>query len=192
MVRWPDWFEFPEVLGRPPWSLSQSEAQNLLRVLLDSMRTDRPVELLTQGNVLLNWDDLGLQTSQMSVRIGPPNGRQKLRSWDGKRGKRVHFLSNLLTKTNNGLAEDVAVQQAIGLLRSVWDSARQCDDNAPSPRDRLLISTNDGRRLNPDWWRLHIVSDDSTIFQCDICGRIQERRSGTKVNSSRSEATLAC
>jgi hypothetical protein len=32
---------------------------------------------------------------------------------------------------------------------------------------------DDARRLNPDWWRLRLILNDDTIFQCDTCGRLQ-------------------
>ena len=32
---------------------------------------------------------------------------------------------------------------------------------------------NDAARLNPDWWRVCIIAEKDTIFQCDTCGRLQ-------------------
>ena len=170
-VKWPDWFKVPEVLRDPPWSLSEQEALDMVSILLDTMRTDRAVELRTENSVSLNWDDFGLQASQMRFRIGAPKKQKGVRSWDGKTGKRARFLAKLLLR--NGLPEQEAFEQAVNVLRAIWDNVRQCDENAPSSQDRLLLSVDDARRLNPDWWRLHLFIDDDVIFQCNTCSRLQ-------------------
>lgn len=54
-VKWPDWFRVPESLTTAPWSLSEQEAREVIFVLLDSMRTDRAVELHGDNAVALNW-----------------------------------------------------------------------------------------------------------------------------------------
>lgn len=175
-VKWPDWFKVPEVLTNPPWSFTEQEARDLVSILLDSMRADRAVELRVETGVSMNWNDLDLQASQMRVRIGPPR-RPKgaknwpVQSWNGKAGKRARFLAKLLMR--DGLSEQEDVEQAVNVLGAIWDSVRECDENAPSSHDRLLISVDDARRLNPDWWRLRLITNDDTIFQCDTCGRLQ-------------------
>jgi len=175
-VKWPNWFKNPAILRDPPWSLTEPETLNLLFFLLDSMRTDRAVELRTENGVSLNWSDLDLQASQMRVRIGPPR-RPKgaknwpVQSWDGKAGKRARFLAKLLRTT--GLSDQEAVEQAVTALRAIWEIIQNCDENAPSSHDRLLISVEDARRLNPDWWRLHLISSNEVVYQCDTCGRLQ-------------------
>jgi len=75
--------------------------------------------------------------------------------------------------TKNGLSGEQAVEEAVKTLRAVWDTVRQCDENAPSSSDRLLIAVDDARRLNPEWWRLCSIADDDVIFQCNTCGRLQ-------------------
>ena len=137
------------------------------------MRADKAVELRTESGVSLNWDDLGLQASHMRVRIGQPKGHKAVRSWDGKAGKRALFLSKLLLKMQEGLSEQEAVQHAVAALRAVWETLRQSDENAPSSNDHLLSRVDDTRRLNPDWWRLCLITEGSRIFQCDTCGRLQ-------------------
>jgi hypothetical protein len=172
-IKWPGWFRVPEVFTNPPWCLTEREARDLVFLLLDLVRADRAVDLRTESGVSLNWDDLGLQALHMRVRVGQPKGHKAVRSWDGKAGKRAVFLSKLLLRMREGLSEQEAIQQAVAALRAVWETLRQSDENAPSSDDRLLIRVDDARRLNPDWWRLCLISDDDTIFQCDTCGRLQ-------------------
>ena len=172
-IKWPDWFKLPEVLTNPPWSLTQQEALDLLFLLLDMMRTDRAAELRTEKGISLDWRDLNLQGDQMRVRIGDPRGARGVRSWDGRRGKRARFLSKLLMRMRKDIPEQEALDQAVDLLRAVWDTIRQSDENAPTSHDRLLIPVDDGRRLNPDWWRVRIIPKEQTIFRCDTCGRLR-------------------
>jgi len=172
-IKWPDWFEVPQVLKSPPWSLTEQEASDLVFILLDTMRTDRAVELRTEGGISLNWSDLNLLASQMRFRIGPPRRRRGVRSWDGKQGKRARFLAKVLMRIREDLSEQEALDQVVNVLREIWETLRQSDEKAPSSQDHLLLSVDDARRLNPDWWRLHLMRDEDTLFQCDTCGRLQ-------------------
>jgi superfamily II DNA/RNA helicase len=179
LLRWfiklPEKFRIPEVFFSPPWSMNKQEALDLIFVLLDFMRADRAADLQTIGEVALNWSDLGIQATQMGVRIGLPH-RPKgskywpIRSWDGKNGRRAQFLKKILVR--KGLGDEVAVEKAQELLRRIWEALRQSDELIPS-QDRFLLSVNDARRLNPDWWRIFVISDDDFVYQCDTCGRIQ-------------------
>lgn len=172
-IKWPDWFRTPEVMMNPPWSLSEQEARDLVFLLLDTMRSDRAVELLAEQGVSLNWSDLNLQASQMRFRIGDPKGKKDIRSWDGKHGRRARLLTKLLMRTGKAPSEQDAANSSMEGLRAIWEFIRQSDENAPSSSDRLLRSVDDARRLNSDWWRLHLVRDEETLFECDICSRVQ-------------------
>ncbi|WP_174582553.1 DEAD/DEAH box helicase [Candidatus Methylacidithermus pantelleriae] len=174
-IKWPGLFEIPQVLKNPPWSLTEQEASDLVFILLDTMRTDGAVELRTEDGISLSWSDLNLQASQMRFGIGPPRGKKHVRSWDGNQGKRAQFLAKFLMGLGEGLSEQEALDQAVTVLREIWEALRQSDEKAPSSLDRhrLLLPVDDGRRLNPDWWRLHLIRDKDTLFQCDTCGRLQ-------------------
>lgn len=174
-VKYPEKFRVPDILLDPPWSLSKQDAQDLIFILLDFMRTDRAVELRTAGDVSLTWSDLGIQALQMRVRIGPPRRPKNkrywpVRSWDGKAGKRAQFLTKLLIKKR--VSKQDALEKALGTLRAIWEDFRQCDESIQS-QDRFLFSVDDARRLNPDWWRASPILDDDLFYQCDTCGRLQ-------------------
>jgi len=172
-IKWPDWFEVPQVLVDPPWSLTDQQARDLIFILLDTMRIDRAVELLSESGISLNWSDLNLQASQILFRIGPPKGRRGVRSWDGKQGKRAQFLAKLLMRLEDGLSRQGALEQATSTLRHIWVSFRQSGEKASFSRHRLLLSLDDARRLNTEWYRLHLIKGDNIIYQCDTCGRLQ-------------------
>lgn len=169
-IQWPDWIEVPKVLLQPPWSLNEQKAWDLMYILLDSMRKDRAVELRTDGRVSLNWSDLDLQASQMRFRIGAPKSQKDIRSWDSDKGRRARFLVKLF---RNYLPEQKAMEHTVETLRAIWETLGKCDESAPSSHNRLLVPVEDARRLNPAWWRLHLVKNEDMLFQCDTCSRLQ-------------------
>lgn len=171
-IKWPHWFRVPELLTSPPWFLTEAEARDLLFLLLETMRFDKAVDLRTENGVSLSWHSLDLQGTQTRFRIGDPKGQKCVRRWDGKSGKRAWFLAKILMSLQKGVSEPQAVQQAVEALRQIWDALGQCDETASS-NDRLLLVVDDGRRLNPDWWRVHFITCEDNIFQCDTCGRLQ-------------------
>jgi hypothetical protein len=178
VARWaikrPKWFRAPDVLTSGPWSLSPVEARDLLFILLDTMRTDRAVELRTEEGVSLSWGDLLLQAPQMRVSpVETGRLRNGERKWAGKTGRRVKFLAKLYQRIHPEASDQDANDAALNLLRTLWDALRQFDDNAPTTSDHLLVRVNDARRLNPDWWRLRYIGPGDMIFQCDTCGRVQ-------------------
>ena len=173
-IKWPRWFRAPDVLTAEPWLLSHEEAHDLIFILLDTMRTDRAVELRTDNDISLAWADLVLQASQM--RISPAETARLMngeRRWAGKTGRRAKFLAKLYQRIRPDATEEEAIGAALHLLRALWDAFRRCDDNAPTANDHLLVRVNDARRLNPDWWRLRYIGPGDIIFQCDTCGRLQ-------------------
>lgn len=172
MIKWPPWFGVPGVLKNPPWSLTEQDAESLMLVLLDSLRTDKAVELRVGEGVPLNWGDLGLQASQMRVSpVEKGKLRRGERRWAGREGKRARLLAKLLQR--KGSSEQAALDQAVCTLRTIWEALRACDENAPTSQDRLLLSVDDARRLNPDWWRARLIDTQSGVFQCSICARLQ-------------------
>ena len=170
-VVWPGWLEIPGVLKQSPWSFSDRQARDLMFLLFDSLRISQAVDLQTTKNVSLSWDDLDLLASQRQVRVGTPGGRYGMQSWDGKNARRARLLVKILR--NTGLSESDAMEQALFALRSVWENVNEFDENAPSSQDRLLVRTDDARRINPSWWRLQPNKIDDMVFRCGTCGRIQ-------------------
>lgn len=172
-VDWPDWFNVPDCLAGHPWSLSKTEIRDLMHILLDTMRMGAAVEIHVPNPVSLNWGELGLQRQQTRFRIGSPHNQHDVTSWDGKQGKRVRLLAKLLRRMQPQFNDQEAVSLAEKAARTVWEQLRQCDQCAPNSNDRLLLTVQDERRLNPDWWRLRFIADGDPIYQCDTCRRLQ-------------------
>lgn len=171
-ICWPEWFEIPSVLLNPPWSLNENDAKNLLFILLDTMRMDHAIALQSENNISINWIDLNLAQPQKQFRIGDPQKDNKIRSWDSKYSKRARFLAKVLRNINSEISEEEAINNSIYALRAIWESLKQYDEKAPKTHDRLLIPLKDGRQLNPAWWRLKLIKNTDTIYQCNTCGRI--------------------
>ncbi len=174
-IRWPEKLEVPDILFSTPWELNEQAARDLILILLDFMRTDRAIELRTASDVSLTWSDLGIQASQMRVRIGlprRPKGRRywPVRSWDGKTGKRAQYLVRVLMK--KGLSREEATERALETLSHIWEALRQSGESTPS-KHRFLLTVDDARRLNPDWWRVFPISEEDILYQCDVCVRLQ-------------------
>lgn len=174
LVRWsiqrPDWLTITPILFEPPWSLTGAEARDLEFLLLDTMRTTSwAVQVNTLGGISLNWSDLNITPFQKQFQLQKPKGSKDVQSWAGARTRRTQLLTRLLAGKSSGEAQELAVKT----LRHVWDNLTQCDENAPSEQERLLVPVRDSRRLNPDWYRLHLIDPQDTFFRCNICGRIQ-------------------
>lgn len=174
-IKWPEKFKVSDILFSSPWYLNELEARNLIFILLNFMRIDRAIELQTAGDVSLTWNDLAIQALQMCVRIGLPHRSKGVRywpvkSWDGKTGIKAQFLTKLLIK--KGLPKQDALEKALETLRTIWEAFRQGDESIQS-QDRFLLSVNDARRLNPDWWRALPISDEDILYQCNTCARLQ-------------------
>jgi len=174
LVQWsllmPPWLAVPDFLGAEPWSFTESEALQLLKILFDTLRTDFAVELRPERNIPLQWNDLLLPAKQMRVRIGDPAGQVGVRSWDGRTGRRASYLVKLLLQ--NGLTREEALSHSLRALRALWEELDRCERNAPSTNDRLLIPIQDGRRLNSQWCRIKALQHSDSIYQCNICSRL--------------------
>lgn len=170
-VQWPSWYQVPRVLLEAPWRLTEKEAWDLLFLLVNTMREERAVELVTDTPFSLTWDQLHLWP-QMRFRIGPPRRQRWVRAWDGARGKRVRLLKKLLL--DRGLAERDAETEAGETLRKIWEEFCQFDRMIPDRRHAFLLPVEgDGWRLNPGWWRFRSVRASDRLYRCDRCGRLQ-------------------
>jgi ATP-dependent helicase YprA (DUF1998 family) len=184
-IQWPDGFTTPEVLLRPPFSLSEREARDLMAFLFGLLRRERAVELQTENAVSISWEELGLQHRQVAVEIERPqrkpptksiNGWTGAKTPSGKRRKsmaRMKFLMRILMDSDPGLEEDAAAEDADKALREIWGAVRQWGEQR-STDERLLLRVGDAHRLNPDWWRAFPIGKDERLFQCDTCGRLQK------------------
>ena len=180
LVRWsislPKLPSILEMFKKPPWLLVEKQVRDVLLILLNSLRVDRAVALTLDGDVSLNWKDLDFpEEYPLSFRIGLPDSKKKIRSWDGERqhghqliNKRIASLLKILA--GRGITGVEAVKIAATTLKTVWQFLDQEDQS----NDKLLLhAEGDARRINPNWWRLHTVSEGDVVYQCDTCERIQ-------------------
>lgn len=177
LVQWkielPKSINFPNSLTQ--WGLNQEETKNLLCILLDLMRKSRAVEFETPQNKLLTWSDLDLQAYQLCYRNGQVNRPKSVKIWPVRSWKsigaygnvmktqQIVFLSKLLESCNIKLTNE----EISSTLGEIWESLTQ--------DERLLcrVKSYDARRLKPEWYALHLISDEDIIYQCSTCERIQ-------------------
>jgi len=170
----PESLEIPRTLMQLPWALEDDEARDLVALLLDSCRLDDAVELRSKSALPLKWSDLNLQSTQLTITSTETGQlRKDERKWAGPNGRRMRFLKALLKRISPQLSEVERGHVALSFLRELWDALLESDKRAVSPADRLFVPVNDGRRINPDWWRLHLIDSEDTLFKCILCGRLQ-------------------
>lgn len=158
-IEFPRWFRIPDVLCQPPWSLTETEARDAITLLLNTMRMDYAVELKCKGDVGLNWQDLDVGRTQMRFRLGLRANQRDVKSWNSPRARRA----KLLEKLARDQVDDTQIDQA---LREIWHALTP-DEDPP-----FLERIDDARRLNPNWWRLRLIAEQDTIFECCVCGQI--------------------
>lgn len=169
LFKWPEDLPVPSCLTTDPWRLSEDEARDLVILLLNTLRIDGAVEIVLPDRISLNWEDLELQRSQLRVRIGAPRGQQRVRAWDGPQGRRAQFLAKLLT--TRGLRAEEANKIAVSTLRAIWETIRDRDDSHTAYA-QVLVRVEDGRRLNPAWWRAQAISEDTYLWRCTVCATL--------------------
>ena len=91
-------------------------------------------------------------------------------SWNGRQGWRVQFLAKILGQ--KGYERDRAIDAAETTLLSIWDHLVRFSDTQ-SANSQLLKRVNNGRRLNPIWWRAIPIAEQDQIYRCDTCNRIE-------------------
>jgi hypothetical protein len=166
-IQWPPSLLPPKVLIDPPWSLSSRDAFDILHGLFETLRQRRAMTLTTQPGVALDFAGLDLLATQLSTRIGAPDGNKGVFAWDGPRTHRVDLLRRMFQHRYGGEpAQDFVLQ----CLRSIWAHLVDFDEDQPDD-ERVFVETNQHtHRLNPSWWRASIPT---VLYRCTVCGRLQ-------------------
>jgi len=170
LMRWvpelPADLEVPRALVEAPWSMTEDDARETVRYLIDTLRTDRSMELPSQPGVRLEWDDLKLRAQQTRTEIG---GQGTVKAWDGPRTRRVLLLSRLLENQSNGaMPLSTRMEMAQAILRELWEALLKAGGG-----ERLLLRDGHGTRANPRWWRAELLPEDTARWRCTVCGRYQ-------------------
>ena len=169
-VMWPQSFQPAKILGQEPWVLSQPDALSLTFILLDRLRHDRAVELDTRDEISLDWNKLGLLGPQRFARLGPPRKQSHVASWNGPQGWRVQFLAKILKR--KGHSHHIAVGIAEETLRHIWQDLVGFSESQRQDV-QLLTRVDDGRQLNPVWWRVTPTTNKEGLYRCEVCNRIE-------------------
>lgn len=173
LVKWfiklPEDLKLPENMFKPPWSLSNKEAQSLARYLLDNMRRHRAMAL-PEGAETPTWKDITPWPAQ-AFGLGPPGGRRRnIREW-GNSYSDKHFLCRLLQGSE--LSYEQKQESSVQLMIDVWKAARKRDKEEGNEQNNILLRGNhDGTfQLNPKWLRVKPV-DTMEVWECGTCATL--------------------
>ena len=173
-ILWPSWHERGLRLLCDRLSLDEREARDLGFFLLDTLRARGAVELRTPSQIPpLSWTDLELRNRQTSTRIGQRRSDPTVVSWDGERTNRAALVGRVLQ--SQGIPACSVTDKAAQLLREFWELLIDDDRQAPRSDEQLLLRAGDGRRLNPDWWRIREQDSGPLQYRCTACGRHSAR-----------------
>ena len=171
LVKWfvgiPRNLQLPDLMQESPWNLTNEEARQLLHYLLDTFRFQRALALPNYAFTPI-WSAVSPMRYQHAFGQGRPGNRQNVGEWGGPQSAVVkHFLSRVLA--GSGLSDEEMRQNAISLMKKVWDAIREFDRDREEA-DRILLSAGrDGTfRLNSRWLRIKSAREDD-VFQCDVC-----------------------
>ena len=168
-VKIPDNLRPIESMRMSPWNLTNDEAHRLIGYLLDELRLRRALAL-PDGSGIPAWNDVSLWPQQAYGR-GAPGRRQNVSEWGSKQSALVrHFLYRLLVNSN--LSEAEKLQEAVRLMKEVWDAIRGYDRQVREADKVLLPGRNNGTfLLNSNWLRIKL-SEPSEIWECDTCASL--------------------
>ena len=168
LVKWfvalPQSLHVADIVGRPPWNLTEDEARGLIEYLLDEMRPRRAMNLPGSADAP-TWNDISPWRPQ-AFGIAPLGRRRNVLRWGGPQSAAVsHFLRRLLADA--GLSEDVKRSAATQLMKEIWRVLRE------HSHDPILqpAKENGTFRLDPRWLRIKPASLDD-IRECDTCATV--------------------
>ena len=162
----PDEIVLPESLMQPPWAFDEEGSRIIVRLLLDTLRTDFAMSLIDEPGIRLDWQDLMLQARQGRVEIG---GQGSVTAWDGPRTRRVRYLCRVLEQLTGGeIPERERIEISQQILRELWEAFGHAGG-----RDRLLLRSNTAKVANFRWWRVRPVNSGNDVYRCNVCGRLQ-------------------
>ncbi len=168
-VKIPDNLRLPESMRISPWNLTNDEALRLIGCLLDELRLRRALAL-PEGSGVPAWNDVSSWPQQAYGR-GAPGRRQNVSEWGSKQSALVrHFLYRLLV--NSDLSEAEKSQEAVKLMKEVWDAIREHDRQVRETDKVLLPGKSSGTfLLNSNWLRIKLT-ELSEIWECDTCASL--------------------
>ena len=154
-----------EFMQQAPWNFTPSQVQDLIGYLLDTMRSQRAMNL-PRGAGTPPWTEL-LLWPQQAFCLGPPSRRSNVRQWGASSSAIVgHFLRRLIDKRS--VSEDKKQSLTSKLMNDIWFAFL----NYNGEESLLQRAKENGTfRLNPNRLRVKLA-DKYEIWQCNICAAV--------------------
>jgi hypothetical protein len=158
-----------------PWNLSPEIAQELCAWLLSTLVEDNAVDFGID-DVDFSWGDLGLMSQQTVAVMGPKAGVKGTIAIDGPKTRRLALTAEILASVAHRQGDGKAfVGKAEAFIRSLVEIIQAAQMSAPE-RDRLLLVSAKGYRVNLRWWRWRIPGTEALSRQdlriCSHCHRL--------------------
>lgn len=163
----PNEMQLPSAMFTKPWEFKEDEAEQLVSVLLDSLRSRLAVNF--PGNP--NWSNISIY-ARMSVCERNPKSRRNTFGWSNPQRSIIsNFLTNLLPSS---LKMEEKLNMAEDLMREVWCSIQDYDRRVAHEETKIFHRADSGGsfRLNLAWLRAKKLRPEDVIFECEICARL--------------------
>jgi len=163
-----DW-KPPDALSKGKWGLSRPEALTMLKVLLNSLRTNAVVKFPDQ---LSPRDDFFKpRDREYFVRANEAVPRKGIFSWNSNRTNgRLDYLLRLSAALGTG----ITAEECRKALEKIWDSVLKPGQGGPWAD--YFVGRNNGHegvvyQLKHNLWRLHspLIDDHVPWYVCDRC-----------------------
>lgn len=167
----------PQPLLEPPWNLTSKEAEQLVVLLLDTLRQQGAVTF--PANVDPRDDAFAPRNRELFMREDRAASKKGVFSWIPTRGnnRRSDFLARLLAR-HSDLSKQARREEALRVLKGIWRNlteSRCWQDHLPSEnRSRVGVV----HRLSCEFWEmvpLIAEAETGTVegpYRCDRCHRI--------------------
>lgn len=160
------------------WATKTKMAENaiseLIRFSFQSLRQQKAIKLFTDSTQTIFEENLGLKGRMNELILGSPRSKKGERnaeivSWDGKRSARFNFIKNIFQIY---CQEFNAEELAKDFLRDIFATAQKHDETANINRDQCFFNEKNGVLLNPYWFRLVLINEKDTVFECERCSQL--------------------
>ncbi len=176
-LRWPPGWQAPAPLLAPPWSLSTTEAEVLVRLLLDTLRRNMvfrfPDQVDPENDVFAPRNRKYYVTNQPHA--GGKLPRHILR-WSPARASngRLDILEKVLAKTDPNLLDAERRHTAKETLQALWEQHISPLDSLWRRHDYLHHSMlpykqGVGYQLDYAFWEWRPIQPDAQFWQCNRC-----------------------
>ncbi len=179
-LRWPSGWQAPQPLLEPPWSLTTQEAEDLLRLVLDTIRRGMVFRFPPQVDPK---DEVFAPRNVQHYLAGQPHSGEKLPRyilrWLPEKGSngRLNILDKILNKKAPELSLTERRHRAEESLKALWPMGFESTDsiwrrNGYFLPENLPKQRGIGYLLDYAFWEWVPSQADTPLWQCNQCQNV--------------------